>query len=246
MPSPTERHEPDGISLSPNSPDVHAPDQHGLSNAKGEAANGPAARGPEPTLPVRVTKRAPVHRRHVERRTGVVHLLFGAVEDLLADLVTHGAPDGNTVRVERLVRTKVRAMGGAATLGIAITARRADEILSCWVIVARLELDPWGGPVRAEVARRAAVRHREAQHVIGALAADAGFDVRLGLYQLPEDCYGLAATCATLDALLDHAEEGDRTSEPLEPSGAAEPREGAQVEDQACAEEDAEGDTRDA
>ena len=143
------------------------------------------------------------HRTRVDRATGAVHLLFGAVEDLLADLTAHGAPDGGVVRVERLVRNRADTIGGVATLGIAVTARRADEILSCWVIVARLGLDPWGRPVSGEAAQRAARRHHDAQRLIGALVADAGFDVRLGLYQLPEDCYTLAATCESLRDLRD-------------------------------------------
>jgi hypothetical protein len=147
--------------------------------------------------------RTPFQRRRVDRVTGTVHLFFGAVEDLLADLTVHGAPDDRVVRVERLVRTRPHTMGGVATLGIAVTARRADEVLSCWVIVARLELDPWGWPLSTEAGRKSAVRHRDAQRLIGALAADAGFDVRLGLYQLPEDCYGFAATCDALHTLHD-------------------------------------------
>jgi hypothetical protein len=43
-------------------------------------------------------------------------------------------------------------------------------------------------------ARTQTERHRAAQRLIGARFADAGFDVRLGLYRLPEDCYGFAAT----------------------------------------------------
>lgn len=133
--------------------------------------------------------------------TGTIHVAFGAVEDLLADLTLNGAPDGGVVRVERLVRTKTEAMGGTATLGIAVTARREDEVLSAWVIVGRLALDPWGQPLDRERARRATTRHRDAQHLVGALFADAGFEVRLGLYLLPEACFGFAATCDTLDAL---------------------------------------------
>ena len=136
-----------------------------------------------------------------KNRTGTVHVTFGAVEELLADLTLNGAPDGGVVRVERLVRTKADAMGGTATLGIAVTARREDEVLSAWVIVGRLALDPWGQPIDRERARRATARHRDAQHLVGALFADAGFEVRLGLYLLPEACFGFAATCDTLDAL---------------------------------------------
>ncbi len=36
--------------------------------------------------------------------------------------------------------------------------------------------------------------HRDMQRLVGAIVADAGFDVRLGLYLLPEACYGFAAT----------------------------------------------------
>jgi hypothetical protein len=150
------------------------------------------------------------HQTRVDRASGTVHLLFGAVEDLLADLTAHGAPDGGVVRVERLVRNRADTMGGVATLGIAVTARRADEILSCWVIVARLGLDPWGRPVSGEAAQRAARRHHEAQRLIGALVADAGFDLRMGLYQLPEDCYTLAATCESLRDLRDLRGHPDR------------------------------------
>ena len=150
------------------------------------------------------------HRMRVDRATGAVHLLFGAVEDLLADLTAHGAPDGGVVRVERLVRNRADTLGGVATLGIAVTARRADEILSCWVIVARLGLDPWVRPVSGEAAQRAARRHHDAQRLIGALVADAGFDVRLGLYQLPQDCYTLTATCEALHDPRDLLSHPDR------------------------------------
>ena len=125
---------------------------------------------------------------------GDVHLLFGAVEDLLTDLVERGAPEGNIVRIKQIVRTRPSDIGGTATLGITVTARREDEILSSWVVVGRLALDPWGQPMDRTHAHAVAQRHRDMQRLIGALLADAGFDVRLGLYLLPEACYGFAAT----------------------------------------------------
>lgn len=129
------------------------------------------------------------------------HILFGSVEDVLADLHDRGAPDGNVVRVERLVRTRQHTMGGVATQGVLLTARRDDEVLSAWVIVGRLALDPWGQPLDPERARASAERHRDAQRVIGAQVADAGFAVRTGLYLLPDAGYGFAATSASLDTL---------------------------------------------
>lgn len=184
---------------------------------------GPSEPVTLPTPPAHPTRR---RRTRVDPQTGMVHLTFGAVEELLADLTPHGAPDGGVVRVERLVRTKADTMGGTATLGIAVTARREDEVLSAWLIVGRLALDPWGRPLDRERARRAAERHRDAQHLVGALFADAGFDIRLGLYLLPEACYGFAATCATLDALdaRDAAEPGHPTQERGEASGPGEAR----------------------
>lgn len=152
-------------------------------------------------VPTRSTDTARRRADAPKAPTGTIHVAFGAVEDLLADLTLNGAPDGGVVRVERLVRTKADAMGGTATLGIAVTARREDEVLSAWVIVGRLALDPWGQPIDRERARRATVRHCDAQHLVGALFADAGFEVRLGLYLLPEACFGFSATCDTLDAL---------------------------------------------
>ena len=132
--------------------------------------------------------------RQSQAGVGDVHLLFGAVEDLLRDLTERGGPDNHVVRVERIARSRATDFGGTTTLGIAVTARREDEILSCWVVVARLSLDPWGQPPDRPHARNQAERHREAQRLIGARFADAGFDVRLGLYRLPDDCYGFAAT----------------------------------------------------
>src|SRR5689334_4508425 len=144
----------------------------------------------EPDLP-RIPRRP--------RATRNAHLMFGSVEDLLADLIERGAPDGRVVRIERVVRNNVRQTGGGATLGVAVTARRKDEVLSCWVVVGRLSLDPWGQPTDRTRASALTARHHEAQRIIGALCADAGFDVRLGLYRLPDDCYRFAATCAALD-----------------------------------------------
>lgn len=138
------------------------------------------------------------HARIHDDSADVVHLLFGSLEDLLADLAGNGEPEGNIVRVERLVRSRSHTAGGTATLGIAVTARRVDEILSVWVIVARLALDPWGHPLSAAEARAAADRHRQAQQMLAAFVADAGFEVRGGLYLLSEGCYGLNASAAAL------------------------------------------------
>jgi hypothetical protein len=63
--------------------------------------------------------------------TSDVHLLFGDIEDLLGDLTEHGGPDHQIVRVERITRTRATDVGGTATLGIAVTALREAEILSC-------------------------------------------------------------------------------------------------------------------
>lgn len=161
------------------------------ANASPDVGQAPASQ----EAPVRGAP--PRERRRT--RSGEVHLLFGAVEDLLSDLRQHGAPDDQTVRVERIVRTRPHQLGGNATLGITVTARRADEILSCWVVVGRLSLDPWGQPMNRPEAHVVAERHRTAQHVVGALVADAGFEVRLGLYLLPDSAYGFAATCAALE-----------------------------------------------
>jgi len=128
------------------------------------------------------------------------HILFGSVEDLLADLQDRGAPDGHIVRVERLVRSRRQSAGGVATQGVLVTARRHDEVLSAWVIVGRLALDPQGQPQDQERARTSAQRHHDAQRVIGAQVADAGFAVRTGLYLLPDAGYGFAATSASLEA----------------------------------------------
>lgn len=163
-----------------------------------QPANASPDEGQAPASPEAPGHGAPPHVRR-RSRGGEVHLLFGAVEDMLADLRQHGAPDDQTVRVERIVRTRPHQLGGNATLGITVTARRADEILSCWVVVGRLSLDPWGQPMNRSDAHAAAERHRTAQHVVGALVADAGFEVRLGLYLLPDSAYGFAATCAALE-----------------------------------------------
>src|SRR5690348_6996747 len=168
-----------------------------------------------------------LHR--IPRRSNVTrhaNLLFGSVEDLLADLIERGAPDGRVVRIERVVRNNVRQTGGTATLGVAVTARREDEVLSCWVVVGRLSLDPWGQPTDRTRASALTSRHHEAQRIIGALFADAGFDVRLGLYRLPDDCYRFAATCAALDqqATTTAAAQAQPGTEQPRPSGLDRPR----------------------
>lgn len=140
-----------------------------------------------------------LHRPRRPRATRTAHLLFGSVEDLLADLSERGAPDGRVVCIERVVRNNVPETDGIATLGIAITARREDEVLSCWVIVGRFALDPWGQPTDQTRASALTARHHDAQRIIAALITDAGFDVRVGLYRVPEDCYYFAATCAALE-----------------------------------------------
>src|SRR5487761_2364215 len=58
---------------------------------------------------------------------GSIHLLFGSVEELLADLAASGGPEGGSVRIERLVRSQPAALGGTATFGVALTARRGDQ-----------------------------------------------------------------------------------------------------------------------
>jgi hypothetical protein len=140
--------------------------------------------------------------------------MFGSVEDLLADLSERSVPDGRVVRIERVVRNNLRQTGGVATLGIAITARCKDEVLSCWIIVGRLALDPWGQPMDRTRAISLTARHHDAQHIIAALFADAGFDVRLGLYRLPEDCYRFAGTCAALDQRAAAAQAQSGTDQP--------------------------------
>jgi hypothetical protein len=131
------------------------------------------------------------HAGHREQRIctcpadGSIHLLFGSVEELLADLAASGGPEGGIVRVERLVRSQSATLGGTATFGIALTARRATEIsevLSAWVIVARVALDPWGRPVSPTQAQEARRRHHEAQRLLSALVADAGYTPRSGIY----------------------------------------------------------------
>lgn len=145
----------------------------------------------------------PPARAQRGRRRGPTQLLFGAVEDLLADLVEQGGPDDQVVRVERIVRTQAGPSGGTATLGVAVTARRADDVLACWAVAERLALDPGGQPLDRAHARTLTAHHQEAQHLIGALVADAGFAVRLGLCRFPEHCDRFAATCVALDATAD-------------------------------------------
>lgn len=134
---------------------------------------------------------------------GSVHLLFGSVEELLADLAASGGPEGGIVRVERLVRSQPAALGGTAAFGVALTARRAaeiSEVLSAWVIVARVALDPWGRPVLPTQAQEARRRHHEAQRLLSAFVADAGYTPRSGMYLLSEACYGFTATAESLSA----------------------------------------------
>lgn len=154
------------------------------------------------------------HAGHREQRIctcpadGSIHLLFGSVEELLADLAASGGPEGGIVRVERLVRSQSATLGGTATFGIALTARRATEIsevLSAWVIVARVALDPCGRPVSPTQAQEARRRHHEAQNLLSAFVADAGYTPRSGVYLLSEECYGFTATAEPLSALA-HAE----------------------------------------
>lgn len=132
---------------------------------------------------------------------GSAYLLFGSVEELLADLADSGGSEGGVVRVERLIRTQPSALGGDATFGIAITARRANElseILSAWVIVGRVALDPRGKPLAPAQAQEAARRHHEAQRLISAQVADAGYAPRSGVYLLSDGCYAFSATAAPL------------------------------------------------
>ena len=146
------------------------------------------------------------HREHRIRACptdGSVHLLFGSVEELLADLAASGGPEGGIVRVERLVRSQPAALGGTATFGVALTARRATEIsevLSAWVIVARVALDPWGRPVSPTQAQEVRRRHHEAQHLLSAFVVEAGYTPRSGMYLLREACYGFTATAEPLSA----------------------------------------------
>jgi hypothetical protein len=140
---------------------------------------------------------------------GGAHLLFGSVEELLADLAASGGPEGGLVRVERLVRTQPSTLGGTATLGVAVTARRANELsetLSAWVIVARVSLDPRGQALAPTQAQEAARQHHEAQRLISALVADAGYAPRSGVYLLRDGCYNFTATAEPLAALGQHTE----------------------------------------
>ncbi len=170
------------------------------------------------------------HTGHREHRIcacptdGSVHLLFGSVEELLADLAASGGPEDGIVRVERLVRSQPAALGGTATFGVALTAWRAmeiSEVLSAWVLVARVALDPWGHPVSPTQAQEARRRHHEAQNLLSAFVADAGYSPRSGMYLLSEACYGFTATAEPLASLAHSgtaetganqaAEQGDRS-----------------------------------
>lgn len=145
---------------------------------------------------------------------GGAHLLFGSVEEMLADLAASGGPEGGVVRVERLVRTQPTTLGGIATFGVVVTARRAHELsetLSAWVIVAHVTLDLHGQPIVP--AQEAARRHHEAQRLISALVADAGYTPRSGVYLLSDGCYGFTATAEPLSASGDSASHGRNSAE---------------------------------
>lgn len=153
----------------------------------------------------RTTRRVPQTRQPSERcpPEGSRHLLFGSVEELLADLTASGGPEGGIVRVERLVRTQPNTLGGVATFGVAVTAQRASElseVLSAWVIVARVTLDLQGQPLAPAQAQAAARRHHDAQRLISALVADAGYTPRSGVYLLSDGCYTFTATAEPLAA----------------------------------------------
>lgn len=149
------------------------------------------------------------------------HLLFGSVEELLADLTASGGPEGGVVRVERLVRTQPTALGGTATFGVAVTARRASELsetLSAWVIVARLTLDPQGKSVAPAQAQEATRHHHEAQRLISALVADAGYTPRNGVYLLSDGCYDFTATAEAPSASERLAAENRHSADQPAPS----------------------------
>lgn len=153
---------------------------------------------------------------------GSAHLLFGSVEELLADLDTSGGPEGGVVRVERLVRTQPTALGGDATFGIAVTARRANElseVLSAWVIIARVALDPRGQPLAPAQAQEVARWHHETQRLISAQVADAGYAPRSGVYLLRDGCYTFTATAAPLATATPAAgPAAEHTGEQRDPS----------------------------
>ena len=156
---------------------------------------------------------------------GGTHLLFGSVEELLADLASSGGPEGGAVRVERLVRTQPTALGGTATFGVAVTALRANEIsetLSAWVIVARVSLDPRGQAISPAQAQEAARQHHEAQRLISAFVADSGYAPRSGVYLLSDGCYSFTATAEPLSR---PARDGTETEHPDEPRDSAIERE---------------------
>ncbi|MGH2502715.1 MAG: hypothetical protein ACRDID_09395 [Ktedonobacterales bacterium] len=140
---------------------------------------------------------------------GSAHLLFGSVEELLADLAASGGPEGGIVRVERLVRTQPTALGGTAIFGVTITARRANElseVLSAWVIIARVTLDLRGQAISTPQAQDAARQHHETQRLISALVADAGYAPRSGVYLLSDGCYSFTATAEPLATSRQHTE----------------------------------------
>ncbi|HEX8729345.1 MAG TPA: hypothetical protein VF739_12015, partial [Ktedonobacterales bacterium] len=129
------------------------------------------------------------------------------------------------VRVERLVRTQPTALGGDATFGIAVTARRANElsvVLSAWVIVARVALDPRGQPLAPAQAQEAARRHHEAQRLISAQVADAGYAPRSGVYLLSDGCYAFTATAAPLATATPAEHPGEQGGSSTEGPGNSE------------------------
>ena len=147
---------------------------------------------------------------------GGAHLLFGSVEELLADLAASGGPEGGIVHIERLVRTQPATLGGIATFGVVVTARRAHELsetLSAWVIVARVTLDMQGQPIVPAQAQEAARRNHEAQRLISALVADAGYTPRSGVYLLSDGCYGFTATAEPLSASGNSASHAHHSEE---------------------------------
>lgn len=193
---------------------VHDAQQAGEADALNAGDTGAERFPADPGEQRPIASRASVH----SSKGAGPHLLFGSVEDLLDDLRACGAPDGNVVRVERLVRTRVQQYSGTATLGVVLTARRGDEILSAWVIVARVALDPWGQPVSRDPAQQAGQRHRDVQRTLAAFVADAGFVPRDGLYLLTEECYGYQATAQATATAIDRSPSAESATEVQERS----------------------------
>lgn len=126
------------------------------------------------------------------------HILFGSLERLLEDLATVGAPDRGTVRAARLSRRQMGEFGGTTFHGVAVTARRDDEILSAWIVVARETLDPSGRPFDEAHHAEAIARWQDIYERIAALIAEKGYTVVDGVYLLPDACFDLGATCAAV------------------------------------------------